>query len=285
MTSEYSCGACGNNTLDKKIKVKSSIGGEDGTIGVCSYCGSTRVVDSVDYDALYQTRESTNYPVERSGLLICLKQLYFKQEISALRPYIKNSTQRVLDYGCGGGEYANVLTRESLCQLYACDVQLERPSTLSRDVDYISINDIANHGVFDLIIMRHVLEHVEDAYSGLVKLSSSLNRHGKIFIEVPNANSFFCKLLGRLWPGYFYPYHVHVFTEKGLILLAKRANLSLISVRKKQTPIFGVYFMHLGMHRTLARVLSILCYPIQCLIGWVTQRHEALEIVLEKSNH
>nr|WP_319394428.1 methyltransferase domain-containing protein [uncultured Desulfobacter sp.] len=85
-------------------------------------------------------------------------------------------------------------------------------------------------GKFDLLVMRHVLEHIRDPLEILCRGVSLLNDQGQIFIEVPNmhfdmANTIEC----------FIPEHIHHFCEYSLATLLKRAGLS-VSVVDRSCP-------------------------------------------------
>lgn len=69
---------------------------------------------------------------------------------------------------------------------------------------------------FDLITMRHTLEHFYDPSAVLSSLHSRLNKNGKIIIEVPDYGSFDRRSYGTDWPA-FGPYHLWYFSRKSLI--------------------------------------------------------------------
>ena len=275
------CGACGGVFSNDKIYVKSAIDQTTGTFGVCNFCGSLRVLDKIDYDKLYSTRESSNYP-DKVGILVTLKQFLMRKEARSIIQLASTSSARILDYGCGGGEFANAIRKISSLTVHACDMQSDRPSSLMADIPYISVADIGKSDNFDIVVLRHVLEHMEYPRHELEIIAKKLTPQGQIFIEVPSTQSLFRILLGSRWPGYFFPFHVHVFSEKGLIELAAQSGLIVKSIKRCNFPIFGVFFMKFGVGRTYARILSALLYPVQCMLNYLTNRHEAVQIVLKK---
>ena len=56
---------------------------------------------------------------------------------------------------------------------------------LTNDVDN-EIDDM-HHGSFDLIVMRHVLEHLENPVTALKKIVNLLSKDGILYIAVPNS--------------------------------------------------------------------------------------------------
>lgn len=277
-----SCGACGAPCSGEQIHVNSAIDRSSGTFGVCIGCGSLRVLDRIDYKNLYATRCSSNYPGTGNRIFVYLKQWYLRKAARSLVASIAAPTARILDYGCGGGEFANAMHARGLSSVHACDMQAERPQTLSPAIRYSSISDIENTVPFDIIVMRHVLEHLESPQSILEELACQIAPKGQIIIEVPYDRSLFRRLLGRRWPGYFFPFHVHVFSEQGLRVLANRCGFVVNDVSPCNTPILGVFLMGLGFSRTFARTLSMLFYPAQCLLNQLCNRQEAIRVTLQK---
>lgn len=276
------CGACDAPCSGEQIHVNSAIGHSSGTFGVCIGCGSLRVLDKIDYKNMYAKRDSSNYPSAGNSIFVYLKQWYLRKAANSLLASIAAPTAKILDYGCGGGEFANAVHARGLVSVHACDMQAERPQTLSPEVKYSSIPNIEATGPFDIILMRHVLEHIESPQSTLKELACHLAPQGQIIIEVPYSRSLFRRLLGSRWPGYFFPFHVHVFSEQGLRVLASRCGFVVNDVSPCNTPVFGVFLMGLGFSRTFARTLSILFYPAQCLLNQLCNRPEAIRLTLQK---
>ena len=276
------CGACGSRCAGSEVSAKSAIDHSYGTFKCCTTCGSLRVIDRIDYEGLYNTRDSSNYADAGNPLFITLKQVHLwlshRSLVKTLEPNIK-----ILDYGCGGGELANALNRLGFLNLYSCDIQQHRPPTLDPVVRYAELTSVKDSAPFDFIFVRHVLEHIRDPVATLTELATYLRPKGRISIEVPLASSFFRTLMVRRWPGYFYPYHIHVFSEQGLQALAIRCGLVTVATEYRNPPILGVFFMSFGLSRNLARLMSLLLYPLQWGVSSLVSRSEAIRVVLGKS--
>lgn len=276
------CAACAAPCAGNEFRARSVLDGTHGTFKRCERCGSLRTAELIDYDRFYQSRASTNFPEVGYPLLIKLKQRYLQQTLRSLLSPVPLQS-RILDYGCGGGELANAICDLGFSDVSACDVQGTPPPTLSAQVPYFTPESIRPGDVFDLILMRHVLEHVEDPVALLTGLSHRLSSSGRIMIEVPSVRSIFRIFLGSRWPGYFFPYHVHVFSAQGLTKLAVRSGLVVRDIVKCNPPILGVYLMELGVRRDIARFLSLLLYPGQLALNRLTGRSEAIRLILQRS--
>jgi len=262
----------------------------------CSSCGHTHISFKPQSN-LYNNRESsTNY--NKQGPFLFIKSLLFRfyanKYILPVVDFIPVSDSfNILDYGCGSGELSNSLitllrSRYKLnrrCRLYAFDLQESPPNCLERAVTYLNPSSLKIHtNKFDCIILRHVLEHIDLLDDCILELHSLLNYNGKILIEVPNGDSSWRSILGYLWPGYFFPYHFHVFTEKSLWHLLNRHHLQVERIFYPNPPLFGVFANNFIRSLGLCKFISIFLYPLQYAFSRLTNSSEAILFVLGHSN-
>lgn len=69
---------------------------------------------------------------------------------------------------------------------------------------------------FDLIVLNHTLEHMDNPSSVLKKLNLLLREDGILFIDVPNVGSLSSKLLGKKWPYLLPEEHKSQFNKNNL---------------------------------------------------------------------
>jgi SAM-dependent methyltransferase len=270
------CDFCGG-IINKIIVVNSLVSESNGSFGECLRCQSLKVLEKINYEELYTNRNSSNYSSSR--FFIAAKELFFS--IGVLLQFFRWKKGKILDYGCGSGEFANALYKAGFSEVHACDLQSHRPSSLHQKIRYFQVKSIDTDQLYDVILLRHVLEHIVDPVNLLKLLSNNIGKSGKIIVEVPNNKAFFRKLMRQKWPGYFYPYHVYVFSEKGLKELANSSGLCVDKIEQCNTPIFGVFLMSFGLNRCPSRIASIFFYPFQCLIG-VFANKESTRFILSK---
>jgi len=72
---------------------------------------------------------------------------------------------------------------------------------------------------YDLIVARHVLEHVLDPRSFLSKIKNSLNKDGLLYLAVPNAMFFYQDKAD----SFFRHIHTYYFNLKTLLLICRMA--------------------------------------------------------------
>jgi SAM-dependent methyltransferase len=268
------CKACGFVVLSPtSVPVHSFVPSLQGGFFTCTKCGTECVDGHVDYDFLYTSRDSTNYPTA-NFILVSLKKLVLHRTAARiLEGY--DRTARILDYGCGGGELANAIDDIGFSSVFAADLQAERPPTLDVSVTYLGVQELAANAPFDVVILRHVIEHFERPAEVLASIVKHLSPDGVIIAEFPSAASFWKRLMGPRWTGYFFPYHTMVLSEAGARHIFTRAGLVVRAVRNVEPPIFGVYLMSLGVPRSVARVCSGLLFPLQVLGSKLAGRSEA----------
>jgi SAM-dependent methyltransferase len=85
---------------------------------------------------------------------------------------------------------------------------------------------LARQSGLDLLMIVHVLEHINDPASALRRIRDSLADDGHLFLEVPCAAS-----PERLPPGWFAFEHLHYFTPETLLLLLDEVGFETVELR------------------------------------------------------
>lgn len=126
----------------------------------------------MDYDDSYQNEQ--NY------------SQYFVDYLNEIVSYlIKNNFQdkKIVEIGCGKGWLTELLEKRGFKNIYGFDPAYEGVNpNITKDYfseKYKSINA-------DLIILRHVLEHIENPYEFLQHIQNATSKDTKVLIEVPD---------------------------------------------------------------------------------------------------
>lgn len=97
----------------------------------------------------------------------------------------KEKIETVAEIGAGGGWNLIPFINENIvCQGYDFSPRLIDAGR-QQGIDMVDLSDSNLSGKYDLIMLRHVLEHVDDPVVQLHQLSSHLTKDGQLFIEVP----------------------------------------------------------------------------------------------------
>lgn len=157
--------------------------------------------------------------------------------------YLKSAlpNQRLLDFGCGAGGFL-LKARDLAATVHGVELETRLNSHYKSRGLTIFINlsdipsDIRERGRYDIITMFHVLEHIPDPKSILVKLSEILADGGQIIVEVPNADDALLTLYkNKPFSNFTYwSCHLFLFTSKTLEMLFSQVNLKVNYIKQIQ---------------------------------------------------
>lgn len=192
----------------------------------CGRCGSL-------YPELFPAREeiegaySSYYTGSRARGAVreSLRRLLGLFRRSHLLRLVPISARRVLDYGCGSGEYLSEVARfRPGAERYGCDIT--RPNIVDEAFFWIPMPQLEERsGAFDWITLSHVLEHVPDPREVLESVRSLLSVNGGVWISTPSADSFLIRAFGRFARDVDFPRHRAVYSRQCLEELLAAAGL------------------------------------------------------------
>lgn len=139
---------------------------------------------------------------------------------------------RVLDLGCGGGEF---LLRARACGWQVTGVEpdptaAERCRRAGLDVLVGGIDSLEGEAsVFDVITGSHVIEHVHMPGAVLQACWRLLKPGGRLWLQTPNANSIGHAVFGPHWRGLEAPRHLVIFTAGSLTGAVQAAGFEDVS--------------------------------------------------------
>ena len=84
---------------------------------------------------------------------------------------------------------------------------------------------------FDVIVMRHCLEHMADPKAALAIARSLLKPDGMLLVVVPNVRSLAARAFGRQWEWMVPPNHLYYFSSATLQALLAQARFSTVRSR------------------------------------------------------
>lgn len=139
---------------------------------------------------------------------------FIRKEIRALRRAKGKGTLRLLDIGCGTGWTTRVYADRGF------EVMGLEPSRVRADYarqnygidvtcDYIE-NAEFDRG-FDVVVLRHIIEHFADPCAILKKIRGFLKEDGVVLVVVPNINCLGRYLFETNW-AWVLPWHCNFFT-------------------------------------------------------------------------
>ena len=137
--------------------------------------------------------------------------------------------------------------------------------------DYIENSNLGK--TFDVIVLRHIIEHFADPAVVLQQVKGLLKEDGVVLLVVPNINCLGCYLFETDW-AWVLPWHCNFFTPRSLRRLLETEGFTEITFYQTPSPL---YFPASFMRRfpsfrgnallRRSRVLSMLIFTPLALIG------------------
>ena len=126
---------------------------------------------------------------------------------------------------------------------------------------------------FDVVVLNHVLEHVENLQSLFAEVRRLLKKDGLLVIGVPNIGSLMASIKGDRWASLRPEEHIWHFTPTTLRLLVNEAGFREIYFEAKDNyPVTGW-----GPFKLFRRVVNF--------VAVVSNRSEAMLLFAEKNNN
>ena len=201
------------------------------SVVACRECGfvyQDSMATLQDYEHYYKY---CNKYESSPTILVETKEL-FLHYISVFNQFV-NKKSRILDMGCAGGLFLNLLRKNGYSHLVGVD-----PS-------YDCVNDLRQKGIeayvggiykdesvdlenrFDLIILSGVMEHLFDLKSAVYNLGKYLRNEGMIFISVPDVQRY-CNYDNAI--SYYFNFeHINHFSAISLNNLMQKFNYKSIN--------------------------------------------------------
>ena len=173
-----------------------------------------------------------------------LKQLHEKlilnREIKAISRFIDNQQPTLLDIGCGTGWTTQVWKKNGF-NVFGIEPSEVRGrfcrDTYGIEVFCGHIEDYKTERKFDVIIMRHLLEHIGEPLDVLKRVKAWLKQDGILLIVIPNINSIGRFIFKENWE-WVLPWHLHFYTPQTLVRLLEKAGYEKLSIYQTPSPLW-----------------------------------------------
>lgn len=254
------------------------------SVAACGACGvryTTPQPVAEEIPRLYEKRSTSDFT--RPGRVVAwLRAIHMRRQIRAVVQSRKEVAFRALDYGCGDGSFAAEVARFPGCtEVVAADFHATAPPGIAANscVQYTCYEGLATQRrSFDVVFLRHVLEHQIDPGVFLRDVATYARAGGLISLEVPNYDSAWRRAFGGYYAGLYVPRHLFHFDARSLRAVC--APMEILSLIHSHTPTLGRSLGYwLGWPRSSLGVADLVLFPLQIAVDAAMRKSSALCIV------
>lgn len=168
---------------------------------------------------------------------------YYANPRREMLPFIPPEVKRVLEVGCGVGEFASLLKKERNIEVWGIEINKEAADRAMTKLDKVLVGNIEQNEFdlpeeyFNCVVFNDVLEHLIDPWSVLKKMRNILKSDGYVIASIPNVRYFdnIKKLLKyKEWQyedeGILDRTHLRFFTIKSIPDLFKNSGYDVVTI-------------------------------------------------------
>jgi 2-polyprenyl-3-methyl-5-hydroxy-6-metoxy-1,4-benzoquinol methylase len=163
--------------------------------------------------------------------------------------YIPTTAKRILEIGCGEGNFGAMLKTEMKLEVWGIEYQQSRASEAATKLDKVLCGDVFElidqvpEAYFDAIVCNDVLEHLLDPYKVLGKAKTKLAQGGVVVSSIPNIRYFrnlYKFVFNRTWD----------YEDQGIMDFTHFRFFTIDSIRKMYENLDYQVILHEGIHGT-----------------------------------
>ncbi len=259
----FECRVCGNASEDTEHMAREMMFGtrDEFTYIECSHCGTLQIKTIPELAKYYPENYlsfTSETPVGRTALHRFAARAigkYFVEGhgfsgklLAGFRPGFAGNfpamlresglgisfDSRILDFGCGKGQFLQTLHHFGFRDLTGADAFIEGDIELQTGVRILKRSLAEIEPSFDVIVMSHSFEHLPDPRAALRDALRLTRPGGHLLVAMPIVN-FAWERYGTDWVQLDAPRHLYLFTERAFTNLANEAGFSVASVRYEST--------------------------------------------------
>lgn len=258
----FRCKACNNTKSYYSFKTREMMFGfrEEFAYDECSNCGSLQIAEIPRDLSKYYPPDYYSFSGQKASLL---KRLLKRKRAShalgqdnvigsllvrlygipMLVDWVKrldigldiDVDQAILDIGCGTGQLLLEMHYAGFSNLTGVDKYIEEDIHYTTGVVILKRTVDEIDGAYDLVMLHHSLEHMPEPVETLKHVHRLLKPRGFGLLRLPVAGSYAWRVYKTDWVQLDAPRHLFLPTEKGVMILARRAGLEVLDVTYDST--------------------------------------------------
>lgn len=307
--SKTKCKSCGSSNSQKlftsqNVHGRHLISSDKFNIYQCPQCQTafTDVLVNEDYYKKYYPEdyyETLPKSYILKGAIGLLDNLGYTRHLAIINKYKNADHQRILDVGCGTGEFLNRLPDNF--KKYGIEINDNAYTFIKKHYPNIIIynkkidsKEFSTSERFDLIVMWHVLEHVDNPHAFFKAIKKFLYKEGTLIFEVPNRDGLGFNIAKDMWFHLDTPRHIFHYNYTALKNILEKNSLQIVSYSADPFSyfhdlLFSLYkkfkqnnkFLDLALFTSLApitlfiRLILSLFYPRRAEINTYVVKHSS----------
>ena len=298
---EYvSCDLCGADNTEILFTGKDRMLNVDGYFNVvkCLKCDLIYINPRPNQKHIheYYPVEYSPFDIKRNIISGWMEHKLIQKDISVLKKNVDCDAQ-ILEIGCGNGEYLKSLKNTGFevtgVELNPHAAKIAKEKIRSNVIIGTVFDGKFKDKSFDIIIMRHVLEHVPNPSMTIQEIYRILKDDGIFIFSTPNTNTIESVIFGKFWYDWDVPRHLYGFNSKTLMKILEKNNFKVSSVSYSIVPNnwIGSFKYWLGAIKAPSRITSffniqnviLLClfFPISLTFG-ILKKSGRIQVIAKK---
>lgn len=243
------CPICGSDDLKNHIVCKDNLkSSESFALVKCGRCSFLFTNPRPTKETIGFYYDSDKYYSHHNSFSIIgsvysfIKKINLSNKVKLINQ-IANKKERLLDYGCGQGDFMKSI-KDNGWEINGIEIDEDARKNSIEKVGAViktSVDELKNN-TYNIITLWHVLEHIHDLDNTFKKIKSLLDKDGKIIIAVPNYQSFDGEYYKENWAAYDVPRHLYHFDRDTLKAFAIKHKLK---VKAEHPLLFDAYYISL----------------------------------------
>ena len=196
--------------------------------------------------AYYLSEDYISHTGNRRNLMEKIYHLVRREMLSRkkkLLNYLLPGKKRVLDIGCGTGEFLKHIQDSDNEVIGYEPMATARQKAIENGIHVLAYeHQLDETPKVDVITLWHVLEHIPDFDKKLLKYHQLLNDRGVLILALPQWKSFDASFYQKYWAAWDVPRHLYHFDQQVLQAACKKAGFTLKQINALP---FDAYFISL----------------------------------------
>lgn len=157
-------------------------------------------------------------------------KMFLRKDSHKLKKIRISKKSRILDIGCGNGNFLYALCTLGFKNLLGIDPFLKNTLEYDNGLKIVKQDVFDLSGKWDLIMFHHSFEHMPDPLDNLRAVGNLLSAQGICLIRIPTVPSYAWEHYSTNWISLDAPRHLFLHSIESIKILAQKSNLSIEAI-------------------------------------------------------